>query len=115
MNRGEIYRTKEKITEHGNKPGFYVVVSRDFLAENQDILTVICAPIYSEILGIRSEVVLDESHSMAHSCAIRCDFLMLMFKHKLTQFVARLPPSKILELNAALVYALDLSQNRGTK
>lgn len=112
MNRGEIYGTKEKISERGNKPGFYIVVSRDFIAENQDISTVICAPIYGEILGISSEVVLDESDAMPRPSAIRCDFLMLIFKHKLTRFVAKLAPSKLDELNAALRYALDLSQSR---
>ncbi len=112
MNRGEIYRIKEKISERGSKPGFYVIVSRDFVAENQDISTVICAPIYTDILGIRSEVVLDENDSMPRPSAIRCDFLMLLFKHKLTHFVTKLAPSKILELNAALRYALDLSQSR---
>ena len=51
MKRGEIYRTSEKVAERGHKPGFYVVVSRDFIAENDDVSTVICAPIYSSIDG----------------------------------------------------------------
>ena len=37
MKWGEIYRTQEKISQHGHKPGFYVVVSRDFIAANKDI------------------------------------------------------------------------------
>ncbi len=108
MRRGEIYRTRERIVERGNKPGFYVIVSRDFIAENPDIATVICAPLYSEILGIRSEVVLDEEDGLPQQCAIRCDFLMLLLKDKLTGFIATLSSIKKKELNAAISYALQL-------
>jgi mRNA interferase MazF len=108
MNRGEIYRTKQNISERGGKPGFYVIVSRDFVAENTDIDTVICAPIYSEVLGIRSEVVLGTEDGLPRRCAIRCDFLMLLFKSKLTTFAGSLSPRKIQELNRAVSYALQL-------
>lgn len=108
MRRGEVYRTREKIPQRGDKPGFCVVVSRDFIAENPDLSTVICAPIYSEVLGIRSEVILSKEDGMPRQSAIRCDFLMLLFKEKLTTFVATLSPTKTKELNAALSYALQL-------
>ena len=108
MKRGEIYRTQEKVPERGYKPGFYVVVSRNFVAGNDDISTVVCASVYSEILGLRSEVVLDVEDGLPHECAIRCDFLTLMFKRKLTNFVGTLPGSKLKELNRALRYALEL-------
>ncbi len=109
MNRGEIYRTKQKIAERGGKPGFYLIVSRDFIAENTDIETVICAPIYSEVLGIRSEVVLGKEDGLPRTCAVRCDFLMLMFKSKLTTFAGSLTPKKVQELNQAIAYALEIS------
>ena len=32
MNRGEIYRTQEKVPERGYNPGFYVVLSRNFVS-----------------------------------------------------------------------------------
>ncbi len=56
MKRGEIYHTKANIPERGYKPGYYFVVSRSFVASNEDIATIVCAPIYSEILGPKSEV-----------------------------------------------------------
>ena len=108
MRRGEIYRTKEKVPERGHKPGFYVVVSRNFVAENDDIATVICAPIYSEILGLRSEVELSTDDGLPRDSAVRCDFLTLMFKKKLTHFVGTLSADKVRNLNRALVYSLDL-------
>lgn len=108
MKRGDIYRTREKAPERGHKPGFYVVASRHFIAENKDIATVICAPIYSEILGIGSEVSLGMEDGLPRESAIRCDFLTLMFKRKLTHFITSLSSTKLDELNDALRYALDL-------
>lgn len=108
MRRGQIYRSREKLPQRGYEPGFYVVVSRDFIARNEDLSTVICAPIYSEILALRSEVTLGTEDGLPHSCAIRCDFLTLMFKQKLTHFVASLSAARMEELNSALRYALEL-------
>ncbi|MCK6555034.1 type II toxin-antitoxin system PemK/MazF family toxin [Candidatus Binatia bacterium] len=108
MNRGEIYRTRERVAERGDKPGFYVVVSRSFIARNDDVSTVICAPAYSEVLGLTTEVVLGEQDGLPKTSAIRCDFLTLMFKSKLTHFVGMLPAAKLVELDRALACALDL-------
>ena len=110
MTRGEIYRTRERMPERGAKPGFYLVVSRAFVAENDDVSTVVCAPIYSHILGLTTEVVLGPGDGLPRTSAVRCDFLTLMFKTKLTQFVATLTPEKIRELNRAVAIALDVSR-----
>jgi mRNA interferase MazF len=107
MKRGEIYRTQQKTPERGHKPGFYVVVSRNFVAQNEDISTVVCAPVYSKILGLRSEVVIGVEEGLARESAIRCDFLTLMFKSKLTRSAGALSVKKISELNRALRYALE--------
>jgi mRNA interferase MazF len=96
------------VSERGGKPGFYVVVSRDFVAGHEDISTVICAPVYNEVLGLSTEVVLGPEDGLPHVSAVRCDFLTLMFKSKLTNFVGTLPPTRITELDRALAYALQL-------
>jgi mRNA interferase MazF len=108
VTRGEIYRTRERVAERGGKPGFYVVVSRAFVAENDDVSTVICAPLYSQVLGLTTEVVLGPEDGLPRTSAVRCDFLTLMFKARLTQFVSTLSPEKIRRLNRALSAALDL-------
>ncbi len=108
MTRGEVYRTRERIAERGGKPGFYVVVSRSFVAENDDVSTVICAPVYSRILGLTTEVVLGPDDGLLRTSAVRCDFLTLMFKSRLTHFVSTLSPEKIQNLNRALAVALEL-------
>lgn len=108
MTRGEIYRTADRAPERGGKPGFYVVVSRAFIAENEDVSTVICAPVYSEVLGLATEVVLGPADGLPRTSAVRCDFLALMFKRKLTGFVSSLSPRKRTELDRALAVAFDL-------
>ena len=108
MRWGEIYRTKEKVSERGHKPGFYVVVSRDFIAGHDDVATVICAPIYGEVLGLRSEVIVGPEDALPRDSAVRCDFLALLFKSKLTTFVGTLSAAKQTELRQALAYALQL-------
>jgi mRNA interferase MazF len=109
VTRGEVYRTGERSPERGGKPGFYVVVSRAFIAENDDVSTVICAPLYSQVLGLSTEVVVGPDEGLPRVSAVRCDFLALMLKRKLTTFVASLPPRKLAELNGALAAALDLA------
>ena len=110
MNRGEIYRTQEKIPERGHKPGFYVIVSRDFIAGNDDVSTVICAPVYSEALGLRSEVLVGTDDGFPQESSIRCDFLTLMMKKRLTYFVGTLSQDKQQKLGHALGYALQFGR-----
>lgn len=112
MTRGEIYRSRERIAERGDKPGFYVVVSRAFIAEHEDVSTVVCAPVYGEVLGLTTEVVLGPDEGLPKASAVRCDFLTLMFKRKLTDFVGTLPVEKINDLDRALATALDLRRAR---
>ena len=69
MNRGEIYRSRERVPERGDKAGFYVVVSRAFIARHEDISTVVCAPVYSEVLGLTTEVVLGPTEGLP---PVRC-------------------------------------------
>jgi len=109
VKRGEIYRTAERVPERGHKPGFYVIVSRDFIAGNDDVSTVICAPIYREALGLKSEVLIGSEEGLPQDSSIRCDFLMLMFKRKLTHFVTTLSERRQRELQRALAYALQLN------
>lgn len=115
MTRGEIYRTRERVPERGGKPGFYVVVSRPFVADNDDVSTVICAPVYSKVLGLTTEIVLGVDDGLPRTSAVRCDFLTLMFKSRLTQFVGTLSLEKIRELNRALMVALDLSSESSSR
>ena len=67
-----------------------------------------CAPVYSQVLELTTEVVLGPDDGLPRTSAIRCDFLMLMFKKNLTHFVGTLSPGKNQTLNRALAVALEL-------
>ena len=96
--------------ERGHKPGFYVVVSRDFVAGNDDLSTVVCAPIYREVLGLQAEVPVGADEGLPRESGIRCDSLTLMFKTRLTGFVSTLSAAKQRELKRALAQALQLDR-----
>ena len=89
-----------------------MVVSRAFIAENDDISTVICAPVYSSVLGLSTEVVVGPEQGIPKLSAIRCDFLTLMFKDNLTNHVSTLDGAKLDELNGALAHALQITGER---
>lgn len=107
MRRGEIYRTRERIAERGFKPGFFVVVSRDAVAENARINTVVCAPVYSREAGLDTEVFVGPFEGFPKDSVIRCDFVQALFKRQLTEFVGVLPAAKLAEVSQALRIALD--------
>jgi mRNA-degrading endonuclease toxin of MazEF toxin-antitoxin module len=111
MKWGEVYRTRERLPERGHKPGFYVVVSRDFVAGHDDLSTVICAPVYGDVLGLRTEVVIGTEDGVPRQSAVRCDFLTLMFKKQLTGFVTTLSAGRQRELKQALAHTLQLDQS----
>lgn len=83
-------------------------MSRSFIAENEDVSTVVCAPVYGEALGLSTEVVIGPADGVPRTSAIRCDFLMLMYKRKLTAFVSSMSARKLHELDRALVIALGI-------
>lgn len=109
MRRGEIYRSREKEPERGHKPGYYLVVSRGFIAGNERIETVICAPISSKWLGLETEVPISPDEGVDHDSAARCDFLMLLRKDRLQHLVGALDSRKRAALDHALSVALGVS------
>jgi mRNA-degrading endonuclease toxin of MazEF toxin-antitoxin module len=62
------------------------------------------------VLGLRSEVVIGPDDGVPRESSVRCDFLTLMFKRKLTSFVATLSEPKQAELVNALREALQLGR-----
>ena len=56
-----------------------------------------------------TEVVVGPEEGFPRVSSVRCDFVALMFKRKLTTFVASLPARKVAELNRALAVALHLA------
>lgn len=106
MIRGEIYRVREPEALRGHKPGYYVVVSRNFIATTEEIATAICAPVYSNWRNLETEVAISEADGVDHPSSIRCDFLVLLRKDRLNHLVGSLAARKLEELDRALSVAL---------
>jgi len=106
MRRGEIYQVIRP-RDDPKKYRAFVVVSRQTLIDST-FATVACAPIYSNPIGLRTQVRVGEAEGLEHAGAIYCDHLVSYAKQELTNFVGTLPPPKLAELDAALRIALDL-------
>lgn len=108
MNRGDIYRVAERLPERGDKPGFYVVVSRSFVCASDRLAHVVCAPVYSQRLGISTEVMVGPEEGVPRPSAARCDYLTLIPKSRLSVFAGRLGPERVADLNVALAEAVGI-------
>jgi mRNA interferase MazF len=106
VKRGELYRVRRPPGD--TKPvRTYVVVNRQALIDSS-FSTVICAPVFSERLGLPTQVAVGAAEGLKHDSAIVCDSLMSIDKARLTDFVGELSPVKLHELDAALSAALGL-------
>jgi mRNA interferase MazF len=107
VKRGDLYRVRRPVGDP--KPArSFVVVSRQALI-NSKYATLVCAPVFSEVLGLPSQVTIGVAEGLKHESAIHCDGLMSLEKSRLTDFVGSLGPTKLQELAAALRAALALS------
>lgn len=108
MRRGEIWRCDAHLAERGNKPGYYIIVSRPYIAETPQIATVVVVPIYSEILGLATEVQVGLENGLPRISAARGDFITSVFKSMLSRRMGQLSDTQIGALDEALHIALDL-------
>jgi mRNA interferase MazF len=86
----------------------FAVVSRQVLVDSK-FSTVICAPVYSVRHGLSTQVSVGLDEGLKHDSALHCDELVSLPKPALTDFVGTLSPSKLSELDRALVAALGIS------
>jgi mRNA interferase MazF len=132
MKRGELYRVSSVTSIDPKKQRIYVVVSRQELIDWNAIgfypsmynnfpiqedthgylhsaySTLICAPVYSNVSGLSTEVPVGVEEGLKHHSAIRCDELISILKSRLTDYVGTLSERKIYELGQALSIALGV-------
>jgi mRNA interferase MazF len=72
----------------------------------------VCASVFSQRLGLPTQVPVGADEGLKHESAILCDGLMSIEKSRLTDFVGELSPGKLLELDDALSSALGLTELR---
>jgi mRNA interferase MazF len=107
VKRGELYRVEKPSRRDPKGFRVFVVVSRQRFIETR-FDSVICAPIYTNCIGLPSEVEVGIDEGLKHDSCIHCDELISIEKPKLTNFVGSLSIHKIKELNQALKIALEI-------
>ncbi len=105
VKRGELYRVSKPTQRDPKNFRVFVVVGRQEVIASK-YSTVICAPVYSNCLGIETEVEIGIDEGLKHHSCIRCDELYSLPKAVLTSYVGSLPEQKLEQLNSALKVAL---------
>ncbi len=105
VKRGELYRVLKPTRQDPKNFRVFVIVGRQEVIRS-NYSTVICAPVYSNCLGIETEVEIGIDEGLKHHSCIRCDELFSLHKTVLTNYVGELSENKLQELNEALKIAL---------
>ncbi|MDR1447264.1 MAG: type II toxin-antitoxin system PemK/MazF family toxin [Treponema sp.] len=105
MKRGELYRVYRGSRYDSKDHRVFLVVSRQPLIDNT-FSSVICAPVYSNYRGFKTQVEIGVEEGMKHDSAVYCDELISIPKSLLTNYVGALPAAKMEEVNAAFRIAL---------
>lgn len=108
MKRGELYRVERATQADPRQSRVYVIVSRPEVIQSH-YSTVICAPVYTAYAGLETQVPVGAQEGLKHDSSIHCDGLVSIYKAKLTDYVGRLSPVKLDQLNRALLVALDIA------
>lgn len=105
VKRGELYRVFKPTKRDPKHFRVFVVIGREEVGVST-YSTIICAPIYTNCLGLNTEVEVGEEEGLKHHSCIRCDELFSLHKSTLTNFVGTLSEIKLNKLNDALKIAL---------
>jgi mRNA interferase MazF len=107
LKRGDLYRVFKGSKHDTKNYRVFVVVSRQALIDSK-FSTVICAPIYSNYLGISTQVTIGIDDGLKHDSCIYCDEIISIPKSLLTDYIGTLSSQKLNALNKALLIAFDL-------
>ena len=110
MNRGDLYRVYKGSKHDPKNYRIFVVVSRQALLDS-NFSTAICAPVYSNYLGISTQIPLGIEDGQKHNSCIYCDELISIPKSMLSDYVGSLSKIKLLELDEALKIALAVESD----
>lgn len=108
MRRGDLFRVAHPSARDPKRSRVFVVISRQALIDSR-FSTVICAPVYSERLGLSTQVPVGPDEGLKHESSIHCDELVSLPKAVLMNFVGCLSGPGIRLLDAALRSALDIA------
>ena len=93
MKRGDLYLVKKP---SGGDP------------KRQRVFVVVCAPVYSNYHGLKTQVLVGKDEGLKAESAIHCDNLASLSKQALTDHKGTLSLEKLRQLDEALAVALGL-------
>lgn len=94
VKRGELYKVEKPTKQDPKNFRIFVVLGRQEVIES-NYSTVICAPVYSNCLGLESEVEIGIDEGLKHHSCIRCDELFSLHKSVLTNYISKLSTDKL--------------------
>ena len=103
MQRGEVWWAKLPHPA-GTRP--VVLLSRDEAYAVRQSVTV--APVTTRRRGLPAEVPLSTKEEMPKECVVNLDSIATIEKASLTTRICQLPPEKLVQVNQAIKFALDL-------
>jgi mRNA interferase MazF len=107
LKRGELYRVYKGSRTDPRRSRVFVIVSRQILIDSK-FSSVTCAPIYSAYDGLSTQVSVGVEVGLKHASSINCDELISIPKSALTDFIGRISPAKLWELDRALAISLGI-------
>jgi mRNA interferase MazF len=107
LKRGDLYRVFKGSKHDTKNYRVFAIISRQALIDSK-FSTVICAPIYSNYLGISTQVPIGIDDGLKHDSCIYCDEIISIPKSLLTDYIGTLSSQKLNELNKALLIAFNL-------
>ena len=107
MKRGELYRVARHNERDPRRFRVFAVVSRQALIDSR-FSTVVCAPVYSQRHGLRTQVDIGPDEGLRHDSSVHCDALVSLRKSQLTQYVGSLGAAGLMRLDTALMAALGI-------
>jgi mRNA interferase MazF len=107
VKRGDFYRVARPSRRDPKRFRVFLIVSRQIVIDSK-LSTVICAPVYSSLHGLSTQVPVGPAEGLLHESSVHCDELVSLPKSMLTNFVGTLGPAKVPDLDRALVAALGV-------
>lgn len=111
MRRGEVYLVQHPTSRDPRRQRAFVIVSRQLLLDSS-FSTVVCAPVYTRRDGLHTQVEVGVDEGLEHDSRVHCDELMSLPKGSLTQYLGSLSAAKLVQLDRALTFALELTGER---
>jgi mRNA interferase MazF len=107
LRRGELYRVTKATSRDPKRSRVFAVVSRQILIDSK-FSTVVCTPVYTARHGLSTQVPVGPDEGLKHESSLHCDELVSLLKAGLTDYVGILSPTKLRELDRALIAALGI-------